>query len=124
MITPEEEAELNELERLQDDQKPFDASNPRQVRKRKQKAERISAERLAVVKSTMSTPAGRAWYYDWFFFCGVFEETFRPDPLVTAYLEGLRKAGMRMYLECDAACPELILVMNSEAKQNKELNNV
>lgn len=44
----------------------------------------------------LGSPAGRRTLYNILAFCGVFQQTFDPDPYKTAYNEGRRSVGLAL----------------------------
>lgn len=102
-------------EELRDPLEGFNASDEKQVTKRKRKEDRDQEQRLADLKAVLSTPEGRRFV--WRQLGGVFRLSFTPDPYVTAFNEGLKSPGLQLTAEITTEFPDLYLLMQDEAFQ-------
>lgn len=95
--------------------KPFDASNPEQVRDRElENIRREKASREALI-SVLSTPGGRNWMWQLLERCNVFAQSFVPgDQHGTAFNEGQRSIGLEMMAQITRASPDLLVQLLKE----------
>ena len=73
----------------------------------------------ADIYHVMSSKQGRRIVWSQLTLCHVFSSTFSTDPHVTAFNEGNRNAGLRLFSMVMSACPDLYLTMAHEAKEEE-----
>lgn len=92
----------------------YDASSRKEVRKAEKEARQTALARLELLKSIMSTQAGRLWMLERLERCHVFATSFSADPLQMSFLEGERNIGLQDFSEIMNACPEQYVQMMHE----------
>lgn len=99
----------------QDQAKPYDSGDPEQVAKAEiEKARRVK-EQLDVVAAIMATPSGRAWIWSELVAARIFATTFvSGDPMASAFAEGERNGGLRLFAQVMKAAPDNYIVMARE----------
>lgn len=112
LVNPTEEVE----------KKQYDAGNPDDVKKQRKSAKRDEIMRLAALKAIMSTTEGRAYVWWLLGECGVFHISFAKDPYVTAFNEGRRNVGNRVFAELQLHCLGDYQKMVSEAQLKDQAN--
>lgn len=75
----------------------------------------------ARTKFVMSTPEGRSFVWDVLASTGLFRQSYVPDSNGTAFNEGQRSVGLRMYADLETHCPEQYLLMQREAVQRAQI---
>ena len=94
-----------------------DTSDPTEVNKRRKKSARTRADRLEFVQAAMTTPQGRAWFYDTLLFCKIFASPFvSGDSHDTAFNCGMQNIGLRILDDLQTAAPTDYLTMVHENK--------
>lgn len=94
------------IDRLdEDDEEGFNAADPKQVNAAKRKAGGSEAADREVMKSLTDYRPGRAFLWRLFEKCHMFETSFTGDPLLTAFREGERNFGLRLFEQLGAANP-------------------
>jgi hypothetical protein len=97
-----------------EDDRPFDASDPEQVQKRKSRAGRDKRAKEDVVKALLETRNGRLWLRGMLTDCHIFEDCFRESSATgTAFLLGERNAGLRLLVQVQRH-PNLYVAMMKE----------
>jgi hypothetical protein len=98
------------------DEKPFDASEPKDVQKRiktiKQK-EALNKEALRVI---MSSQGGRSWILSLLERCHPYTTPFNSDAILMAHNCGEANIGLQVVAELHAVSPELYLLMMKESQ--------
>lgn len=94
----------------------YDTSEPLQVNKAKKKAARTRADRLEFVAAAMTTPQGRAWFYDTLVRCKVFNTPFQDDPYRTAFNCGQNTVGLMILDDIQMSAPSEYITMIKENK--------
>lgn len=97
---------------------PFDAGEPRHVKKRKRRSVVREDERLAFVAAAMGTPQGRAYFWHLLGTCHVFATSWSPDASTTAFKEGERNIGLAVLASIQAVASGQYLTMVKEAKED------
>ena len=93
----------------------YNAADTKAIR-RAIKADKASTEqRLGVIASTMSNPAGRDYIYSVLERCHVFASTYSPSALAMAFAEGERNIGLQLLADVMSAAPEQYVFMMREA---------
>jgi len=70
--------------------------------------------RRADIRELMSSAGGRRWVHGLLEFTGLFRSSFTGELSWTAFNEGQRNVGLRVYAEINDVCPELYGVMREE----------
>lgn len=101
-LVPEEEA--------------FDASDPKEVKKRELAAQIRERDDRKVLIDLLSTPKGRNWVWSKLLTpCHVFGTSFEPgDALTMAFREGERNIGLALVAQITAAAPDAMIKMMQE----------
>ncbi|WP_225182157.1 Bbp19 family protein [Pectobacterium aroidearum] len=73
----------------------------------------------ADIYHVMSSKQGRRIVWSQLTLCHVFSSVFATDPHVTAFNEGNRNAGLRLFSLVMNSCPDLYLTMANEAKEEE-----
>lgn len=99
----------------QEAEQPYDASDPKQVNKARQKAGRRKATELDVVRTVMGTTQGRSWMYSVLEMCMIYGNPFVPgQPDSTAFNLGMANVGKKLMQDIMSAAPEEYLKMCNE----------
>lgn len=101
-----------------DPAEPFDAGEPRHVKKRKRRSQILEDERLAFVAAAMGTSQGRAFFWHLLGVCHVFATSWSPDASTTAFKEGERNIGLAVLASIQAVAGAEYLTMVKEAKES------
>lgn len=83
-------------------------------------AELREKQEEADMQFIMSSKQGRRIVWAQLTLCHVFSSTFATEPHVTAFNEGNRNAGLRLFSLVMKACPDLYLTMANEAKEEQQ----
>ena len=111
---------IQQLEAEEQPEKPFDASDPKQVNEARIKAGRAKTKRLRALEAIMELKETRRWMNDILVACHIFEPSFREGSSDgTAFREGERNVGNRLLADIMEACPDKYLVMLKEAKDDE-----
>lgn len=95
----------------------YNADDPKQVKKAKDRAELDEAMKLDVLKNIMGIPAGRKWIYSILERCHIYGNPFVPGQAdSTAFNLGESNIGRIFLADVQAAASEDYLVMLREAK--------
>lgn len=101
-------------------EKPFDASDPKQVNEARKKSGRKKRKRLDMIAGLMDIPEGREWVYEKLAECHVYATTFVPgDTYMSAYQEGRRSVGLELLADVMSAAEDQFIIMCKEAKGRK-----
>lgn len=73
---------------------------------------------LADIRAVMETEFGRRLISRLLGWGRLYELSFTNDRDRTDFNEGMRNIGLRLFAELDEACPELLLKMMAEGKDN------
>jgi hypothetical protein len=92
----------------------YDASDPDQVKSRRERQKTRDLQKKAALSRLMSDPAGRMWVWDLLVRCGAFRLSFSTDALVMAFNEGRRDIGNHLISELHQIGPELYMRMSLE----------
>jgi hypothetical protein len=95
---------------VQDD--PFTAAPPDPVEAKR--AERVED----AIKSVMAYRVGRRFVWALLSECGLLRTSFTGEALSMAFNEGQRNVAIRLMDQLDAICPDLVLTMTKEAKED------
>ena len=68
------------------------------------------------LRTMMLDQMGRKWFYKLLSSCHILRNPFSSDPLRTAFECGEMNIGQQVFLELQAACPDLYLQMMEENK--------
>lgn len=71
----------------------------------------LSAEHL---RTMMLEQQGRKWFFDLLTKCHILRNPFSPDPLRMSFECGEMNIGQQVFIELQAACPDLYLQMMEE----------
>lgn len=93
---------------------PYDASSPADVEKRKVEALRREKESREVVVNLLQTRAGRAWMFSILEVGHIYQTSFGPDALTTAFREGERNLALKLLAQITAASPDGLIAMMTE----------
>jgi hypothetical protein len=92
----------------------FDASDPKQVKKREAAQAFRESEQRKVLKELLDKPAGRAWLWDLLVLAHVFETSFSENPHRMAWNEGERNLGLRLLTQITTVSPDAFVQMMRE----------
>lgn len=95
----------------------FDTSDPVQVNTARKKSARTRADRLEFVHAAMTTPQGRAWFYDLIVRCHIFNRAFDPDPYIHAYKAGEVNIGLQILSDIQDGASDNYVLMIEENKR-------
>lgn len=76
---------------------------------------------LQDVALILASPTGRRFFYRYLEVCHVFKTSFDNSGSVTAFNEGERNVGLRLFRDINDASPESYSVMLKEAKENENV---
>lgn len=101
----------------------FDANDPEQVNKRKQKIAREKREHLNFVRKILQDPEGRKWLYRIISAGEIFTVTYSvsEDARSEAFRNGKKFVPTQIYADAKAASFELFMLMLKEGEENKLL---
>lgn len=101
--------------------KPFDASNPDQVKEREREVSRRERDNREVLLSLLSTPGGRNWMWQILDGCNVFSQSFVPgiEQYSTVFNEGRRSIGNEILAAVTRASPEAVVQLLKERGKAK-----
>jgi hypothetical protein len=105
---------------MADEDRPYDAGDPKDVKAAIKAAQRWDDKRDNVVKSIMSSEDGRRWIREFLELCHVGASSFSIDALRMAYLEGERNVGTVFMANVMNAAPDLYMLMMAEANPTPE----
>lgn len=109
---------IREIEAEQEVEKPYDASDSKQVNNARKKAARKMSDRLRMVEGIMTLKEGRKWLFDFMQSCDMFGNALvQGDAYGTHFRLGQQDAAKRILLDCIAASPELYVQMMKEGNE-------
>lgn len=102
-------------------QKPFDASDPEQVKEREREVARRERDNREVLVTLLATPGGRNWMWQVLSGCNVFSQSFVPgaDQTATAFNEGRRSVGNEILAAVMRASPDTVVQLLKEQGKAK-----
>ena len=98
----------------QEDAKPFDSSDPRDVQKRIKTVKQKEAINREALRGIMSAEGGRSWVYSLLIRCHPFATPFNSDALLMSHNCGEANIGLQVVAELHDVSPELYLLMMKE----------
>lgn len=98
----------------ENEEKPFDAGDPQDVRRRIAAGKRREAGNKVVIRQIMASSEGRAWIYGFLSMCHVYQNPFSENALKMAFMCGEMNVGQRFMADIISAAPEKYLDMLSE----------
>lgn len=98
-----------------DEERPYDAGEPADVKKRIKESQRWDDRRDRVIISVMSTEDGRRWCREFLEHCMVGHNPYNPEPVKMAFNCGGLNAGQVFMAQIMNASPELYMTMMAEA---------
>lgn len=98
---------------------PFDAGDPKQVKERVREARMKERDRDDFLRNVLASKEGREWFYDTLAESGVFANAFATDPHVTAFNCGQQNMGRYLLAEVMRAAPERYLEMLKEVNDDR-----
>lgn len=101
----------------------YNASERKDVRRAEKDAK---AQRIAdrdIIRSLMSTTAGRSWVYRLLEATHIYQTSRRSTPHDTYFAEGERNVGLRLLTDLMSYCPELYLQMLQDANVKEAAND-
>ena len=109
-------------EKLSDEQsESYDTSDKEQVNKARKRDARTRADRLEFVEAAMTTPQGRAWFYDLLARCHVVRTPFSAnDPYGTAFKCGEQNIGLQILDDIQTVSSDTYLTMITENKKKNK----
>lgn len=91
----------------------------------KEKASRLADQnRREVLVGIMSTTFGREWVWNQLERAHVFEMSFTPDALLTAFREGERNQGQLLLNDVMVACPEQFIIAMRESNVRRTQRDI
>lgn len=110
-----------------DDERPYDASEPADVKKRIRESQRWDDRKTKVVLTLMGSEDGRRWVRELLEMRPIGVTVFSKDALSMAYSEGERMICARIATDVMNAAPELYMMMmaevNPKAQEQKDETN-
>src|SRR6185437_2194413 len=97
----------------------LDTSSRASVRAAEKAAKRFDVDEAEVIRSIMSSPAGRYWIWTRLESAHIFSTTFTDSPTRSAFLEGERNAGLTLLNAVMSACPDLYTLAMREANERR-----
>lgn len=101
---------------MADEDRPYDAGDPHDVRSAIRESKRWDDLKGQVIVGVMSTENGRRWLRELIEMCHPGESSFSTEPLRMAFMEGERNIGNRIMVDAMNADQKLYLLMMAEAK--------
>jgi len=111
---------------MADEDKPYDAGDPRDVRDAIKESKRWDDLRDTVIVGVMSSENGRRWVREFLEHCMVGTNPFNADPIKMAFNCGCVNAGQVFMAQVMNADPKLYMQMMAEGhpeSQEKEEDN-
>lgn len=93
---------------------PYDANDPKQVKRRDIEAKRREKNSREVLATLLATPAGRNWMWELMAATHIFETSFAPDAMNMAFREGERNIGLRLVSQITSTIPDAMVQMMKE----------
>lgn len=101
-------------------EKPFDASDPKQVNEARKRAGRKKRNDLDFIKAIMTVQEGRAWMLDLLNTCNIFgNPVVTGDPYFTYHNIGSQNIGKKLLQDINEAAPDEYVMMMKEAKEGR-----
>lgn len=100
----------------------FDSGDPKHVAKRQSRAEAEAMRKKSDWLAVLSMPEGRRVMYGLLGSFGLYKDTFNTNALAMANVSGMRKAGLILLAEIEAADPMAYILMQQE-NITKEANH-
>lgn len=100
----------------------YNASDRKDIRRAEKFAKSQHQLRLDFIRTSMASSSGRAWFFDLLSRCHLFHVLPPTNPLAREFEQGERNIGITIYTDILTSCPDLYLLMLSEAQQ-RELSN-
>ena len=97
-----------------DAEKPYDAGDPEDVRRRVTEDRRRAAGSKTVIRQIMASSEGRAWLYRFLSMCHVYQNPFSQNALSMAFMCGEMNVGQRLMADVVTAAPDKYFDMLSE----------
>lgn len=101
----------------QNDSKPYDAGDEKDVAKARRKAHNESKQEISDLHAIMNTAAGRRTMWRLLSNCGIYHESYSSDPLLMANREGSRKIGLQYVVLLTTHCLEKYQLMEKEQRE-------
>jgi len=98
---------------------PFDASDPDQVKSRRERVKTRELQSRESLRKFLCDPGGRVWMWDLLARCGTYHSSFSTDPLIMAFNEGRRDVGNFLVSEINRIDPEVFVKMAVENRGEK-----
>lgn len=108
----------------EDDDRPYDASDPKDVKERIKESQRWEDRKVRVILSLMATPDGRRYVREHLELAHVGTNPFNSDALKMAFNCGEANVGQRYMADVMNAAPQLYMQMMEEARPRKEQKDV
>lgn len=100
-----------------EDEKPYNAADPKQVKERGQKVKDVRKEELVDLKTILDLPAGRRYIQRLLSDCGVFRTSFHPSAQIY-YNEGIRSVGVKIWGEIEEVGADALILMLKEKSRH------
>lgn len=91
-----------------------DLGDPRQVSDDAKRAKLLAQRRLNALKMIMASPDGRVWMWEFLGRCGLFRVSFTGNGNRDAFDNGMKNAGMPVFVEIQKHCMDDYLKMMKE----------
>jgi hypothetical protein len=105
---------------MAEEDRPYDAGDPKDVKAAIKAAQRWDDKRNAVILSVMGTPDGRRWIREFLEHCMVGTNPYNPEPIKMAFNCGGLNAGQVFMTAVMNASPQLYMLMMAEANPAPE----
>lgn len=94
--------------------KALDAGDLRSVKETEKEAKTETQIRAEVIRTMMSVESNRKWFYELLTKCHIGSNPFSADPISMAFACGELNIGQQIFIDLQAACPDLYLKMMEE----------
>lgn len=104
----------------EDIQTPVDLGDAKSVKEKRRLSKQAAAARKEVLRTFMSSPGGRKWFYDFLVAHSAYTNPFRRDPYITAFECGELNVAQQVMAEIVEADEVLYLQMLKENKDAQD----
>ena len=109
---------IQEIVAEEEQEKPYDASDPVTVNTARKKESRRKGKRLEIIKAIMDLPQGRRWMYELLTKCHVHSTPFvAADPYSTAFQAGEQNIGLQLLVDIIQAAPDRYVTMCADGAE-------
>jgi hypothetical protein len=98
---------------------PYDAANPKHVRKAEKSAEQAEARASLFLRTSMASVEGRAYFIRLLNQCYIFQTPYTGNSNATAFNCGLQSIGLALLADMMAFCPDHYITMMKEREDGR-----